>query len=238
MQRKTLLLALLAVPMAASAQFATYSNVTTFSGLSYQPGGAELQGTNTITRMVVDDIEHVPGSTGAAFNLFRFNVTNLNAAAVSARPRVRFYADNGGTPGTYLAGFSFTPISFAANTSTTYFTTITPGAWAVPAGRKMWAGILFDNNSGGTGATATDLNNLGIGIFSPPTVGTSTDNFFLTNAAGSFLVNNPAGTGQTGAAGQGSFGWAFETATPVPEPGTMAVLGLGLAAAARRRKKA
>ena len=55
----------------------------------------------------------------------------------------------------------------------------------------IWAGIAFDNNGGATGATAAQLDNLAQGIFSPPDLGTSADQYFVTTAAGSFAVGQP-----------------------------------------------
>jgi hypothetical protein len=97
-------------------------------------------------------------------------------------------------------------------------------------------GLTFDNNSGATGATATQLNNLGMGLFDPPTIGTSADAMFQTTAAGDFAVNNPAGSlfnfnGNPPAN-------AFFGMSVVPEPATMTLAGLGIAGLIifRRRK--
>lgn len=215
-----------------------YNNIPpTFAGVATS-GGSVNQSGNTITKLLADDI--VPVGAGGIVE-FWFTVGNLNSVAVSARPRIRFYADNAGTPGAAIAGFSFSPISFAANSGNVYFTSIANvfGAPLFTTTGPIWAGITFDNNTGGTGATAAQLDNLGQLVMNPPTLGSSADKLFLTTAAGSNLVNNPAGTVQNSPFGgnpRGNLGWKFNV---VPEPGTMLALAAGLGALfARRRKKA
>lgn len=221
----------------ASAQTAiAYSNTTTFTGFAVSNTGATLIGANTITRLIADDIFFDPaGAPGRFITAFQFSVTNLNTVAVTARPRVRFYADNGsGAPGAVLAGFSFTPISFAANTVQVFNASNAPtvGFVTPSPGTPIWAGITFDNNNGTTGATLAQLNNLGQGTFDPPTLGSSLDRMFQTTAAGDFLVNNPVGaTTNSPFAGAplADFGWQFTVV--VPEPATIGLLGLSSIAA-------
>jgi MYXO-CTERM domain-containing protein len=204
-----------------------YSNVTNFTGQAFSNGGA----VGGITRLVADDISRT-GNAGEALTEFTFSVSNLNTANVSARARVRFYAADGvgGAPGTYITGYSFNPISFVAGSVNTYTTGLLAGGAAMPL--NFWAGITFDNV--GTGISDAQLNLLGQGIFSPPTLGSSGDVAFQTNAAGSFLVSNPAG-GSFNFQGQpaANFGWRVST---VPTPGAMALLGLGGLAVGRRRR--
>jgi hypothetical protein len=107
----------------------------------------------------------------------------------------------------------------------------------VPSG-TFWIGLTFDNNSGATGATDVQLNNLGMALFNPPTIGTSADTAFETTGAGDFLVNNPAGsTFNFGGNPAANFFFGMSVAT-VPEPSTFALAGLGTAALLilRRRK--
>ena len=99
-----------------------------------------------------------------------------------------------------------------------------PASWA-PSRRAprslfessaIWAGIAFDNNSGTTGATAAQLDNLALGIFSPAVVGTSTDQYFVTTNAGSFASDNPVGTlTNFGGPPPADFGWEILTAQDV-----------------------
>jgi hypothetical protein len=203
-------------PSAATASSTVYSNITNFLGQGYANGGAALQSGNTITRLSADDLTPLSGYGGLNVSLLTFSVANFNAAAVSARARIRFYLADGasGGPGTVLAGFSFNPISFPVGVSLWSFNPA--GAMTLPLA-PFWAGVTFDNNAGGTGATAAQLNGLGQGMFDPPTVGTSADQFFVTSAAGSFLASNPAGTlGNFGGAPPANFGWAFDVEQPVP----------------------
>jgi hypothetical protein len=219
----------------------TYDNTVNFTGFGFANGGAANLAGNTITKMVMDDL--TPTGVSGDVTSFKFSVANFDAAAVTARARVRFWnADGtGGAPGTYYSvpaavGFTFNPIAFAPGV-TVFSAGIAPGTFTMP-GTTFWAGITFDDNTGGTGATIGQMNNLGQGVFDPPVVGSSADQMFITAAAGSFFgTNNPAG-GLANFGGQphANFGWEFEV---VPEPTTMAVLGMGLAGfLARRRKKA
>lgn len=218
---------------------AYYSNITNFSGSGFAPGGAANQLGNTITRMVMDDITTVGGGNCIQIT---FSVANFNAVNVNTRARIRFFnADGpGGGPGTYYApggvavGYTFNPFSFAPGVTNLTGTLAAPGGigFAVPAG-TFWAGITFDNNSGTSGATLAQLNNMGVGIFDPPNIGSSTDNFFTSTAAGSFFnVPAPAGAlNNFGGAPVANAGWEF-----VPTPGALALLGLGGLAASRRRR--
>ena len=214
---------------------ASYSNVDTFLGQAFSNGGAELQSGNTITRMVMDDLHLDLGYlAGQNFTQIKFSVANQNTSAVSVRARVRFYlADGaGGTPGTLMAGFTFNAFSFG--TGVTILTGNIGAGLVQPASGVMWAGITFDNNSGASGATLDQLNNFGVGLFNPPAVGSSTDDFFRTNGAGSFLASNPAGAinGAFPDGTPGNFGWELN----VPAPGSIALLGLGGLVATRRRR--
>lgn len=196
-----------------------YSNVTTFLGSTALNGGAANQAGNTITRLTADDI--TPTGTNAGLDVleFRFSVVNLNTVPITYRPRVRFWFANGagGAPGTYYnvpvsVGFTFNPLTLAAGSASVYFTTLAPGQFTMP-GTTFWAGVTFDNNTGATGATAAMLNNLGQGLFNPPTVGSSADQYFHTTAAGSFFTTaNPVGALANFSGNPvANFGWEFTT---------------------------
>lgn len=168
---------------------AMWSNITTFSGLATANGGSANQSGNTITRLVADDAVFT-GNPPHFLGGFSFCVANFNGTAVSARAIVRLYLDSSGLPGTHWIGFAFLPISFTANTTQCYSANISP---IVFPSSNIWLGLTFDNNTGATGATLTQMDNLGVGLYNPVDVGTSADLIFRTTAAGSFAANNPAG---------------------------------------------
>src|SRR5215831_4989945 len=87
-----LVVATLASVTPARSDVVLYSNITTFSGFGVTNGGEANVGGNNITTMVADDITPGPGLGGGTVDDFVFSVVNFNAVAVSARPRVRFYA--------------------------------------------------------------------------------------------------------------------------------------------------
>ena len=190
-----------------------YSNLGTFQNQSFAAGGATQQVLNTITRMAADDLNLV-GTPPYSVNGFRFMVTNLNAVDVSASPLVRFYRTNGagGGPGTLIEARTYNPIVFHAGVVGTIKTSST---FVLPTA-SIWAGITFDNNSGTTGATAAQLDNLALGIFSPPELGSSLDQYFVTTAAGSFASGDPVGTiTNFGGTPPADFGWEILTAQDV-----------------------
>jgi hypothetical protein len=229
-------LAFLATVASTSAQIFAYDNTETSSSGFFLNGGSANQSGNTITRLVADDITPAAGFGGMTIDRIYFSVHNENAAAVSARPRLRMWnADGaGGGPGTVIVGYSFSPISFAAGTSGYFY--FNPSALTVPSG-TFWMGLTFDDNTGGTGATAAQMDNLGMALFNPPSVGTSSDLFFQTTAAGSFFSSNPAGT-LSNLNGNPPANFFFGV-TVVPEPSSLALAGLAvLATVVLRRRSA
>jgi hypothetical protein len=233
--------------IAGSAHAATiYSNVTNFSGSAFADGGATVTAGTDTTKLIADDITVASGFGGAVVDSFSFAVANLNAAAVTARPLVRFYDDDGAGngPGTLLGSFDFNPISFGAD-AVAIFTFTASNLFTVPSGGTFWAAITFDDNAGTTGATQAQMNELGMGIFGPPTVGSSQDSFFETTSAGDFASNDPAGGFfNFGGNPVGDFGWSFDSAaTTTPEPGTgmlslLAAIPLAAYFRVRRRQRA
>jgi hypothetical protein len=220
---------------AASAQEVfVYRNIDTSTSQFYANGGAADVSGDDITRLVADDITPAAGFAGQPIDNLYFSVVNANAEAVTARPRLRMWnADGaGGLPGTFVAGFTFNAISFNANTGYSFF--FSPVGVNVPSG-TFWIGLSFDDNSGATGITAAQLNNLGMALFNPPTIGTSTDNMFETTAAGDFLVNNPAGATFNFGGSPPADAFFGVSVLEVPEPATAALVGLATIAGLVRR---
>ena len=213
----------------AHAQQALYDTTgATFTGTALTNGGA----TSTITRLIADELTYTSPILVDVTQV-KFTIVNLNATAPTFRPRLRFWFDNAGVPGAYYnqstpvanVGFSFNPVSVAANSATTFTGNLGAGSFQLLAGtNKIWYGITFDN-AGGSTATTAELNNLGVGIFTGNVAGSSGTSVFTTTNPGSFFTTaNPVGAITNLAAGQnlglGLFGF-------VPEPGTLALLCLG-----------
>jgi hypothetical protein len=236
---------------------AIYSNVTTAltPGTFQANGGSTLQGTNTITNLIADDLGTIAYPAGASITATRFVVTNNNTAPITVRPRLRFWLQDGasGAPGTYLngappapvapVGFTFNPVTFAPG-STILTGTFLANQWVLPGtSANIWYGITFDNNNNTTGANATQMNNLGMLLYGTPDVGTSGANAWGTNAAGSFFgTANPAGAFIQGPLDPSDpFGGTrlpanFGLELVIPTPSSVALLGLGGLLAARRRR--
>ncbi|MCB1600433.1 MAG: DUF11 domain-containing protein, partial [Xanthomonadales bacterium] len=186
---------------------AVYSNVTNFTGSAFANGGASAG----ITRLVMDNLTFTTYPGVGNVTTLRFSVANLNGTPQSVRARIRFWnadgpslgAGLGNGPGTYYApggtsiGYTFNAFTFQPGVVVLTGNLPAPG-FPIPAGATttLWAGITFDNVNTTTGATNTELNNFGTGLFSPVDLGSSTDVMFQTTAAGSFFApSNPAGAG-------------------------------------------
>jgi hypothetical protein len=234
----TALIGTLARPAAAQV---VYSNVTSFTGSGFANGLATLNGANVQTALVADDINVGTSNGGGLVSSFTFSVGNFNTTAVSFRPLVRFFAANGtGTgPGTLLNGYNFNAVTLNANSVSTLTFTPAGGAFVIPSNGIFWAAITFDNNSGATGASLAQMQNIGQGLFNPPTIGSSQDAFFQSTASGAFTASNPSGGFfNFGGSPVGNFGWTVSIAAP--EPGTIALFlvgGVGLVASVARRRK-
>jgi Carboxypeptidase regulatory-like domain len=198
------------VPQVADPASVYATTTATFAGSAFAPAGQA--NTPAITRLMADDLTFI-GTAPYSIGRFDFSMCNLNVVAVSARPRVRFYLNNAGTPGTNITGFSFNAITIPASSCSTLFANVTP--FSVTSS-QVWAGMLFDN-SGGT-ATATQVNSFAMGIYPVPDVGTSADTFYLTTSAPpagtSYLSNNPGPGATTNLGGTpiANFGWDFRVA--------------------------
>jgi hypothetical protein len=162
---------------------AVYSNLGTFRN-SRSPGRRPRQFLNTITRLAADDLNLV-GSPPYAVNGFRFIVTNLNAVDVSARPLVRFHPHGpGGGPGTLIEARTYNPTCF------------TPASWAPSTAHvrpsTRTSGPARSTTTVARPARRPPARQPGPGHLLAPGLGTSTDRYFVTTAAGSFASDNPA----------------------------------------------
>ncbi len=226
---------LTACPTVAFGAVTIYSNTNNFSGSSVDNSGTTLIGGTEVTRMVADDITFAPGSTGMSINDLTFSAVNDGSSATAARVRIGLWADDGagGGPGTYLLS-SAIPVTLAGDSLS--LISLLALDVPVPADGKLWAGEWFDNY--GTSSTSTELDALGVGLFDPPTVGSSIDEIFATGGPGFVDGNNPAGSLVSfGGSPVANLGFTFNA---VPEPGSIALGALGGLALlqARRSRKA
>ena len=190
-------------------------------------------------------------TTAATYSTVRFDVTFFNAANPAA---------TGTTPvfSTPVASTFFTLSNFAAaaNNRYTFQNTVPGSAPGVTFGAPITLTNL--NNVGvqilvrtettaGAGLVSNPNLSIALSSVTPPVIGSSSLNGFLRNASqpnptdsstsllGSDLrsLNDATGT----AVPNVGVAMRLYTAAPVPEPATMAVLGLGAAALLRRRRK-
>jgi hypothetical protein len=203
-----------------------YSNTTTFSGVGYVPGDATSVNGDLTTPMVFDDITAGPGLGGFSVDQLSFTIFNLNQSSIFAGAVVQIYQADGpdGGPGTLLA--QETTTIFATAESLQLITITSPSMFTMPTG-LFWAGVSFDNAFNEEGAA--QINELGQGIFGPPTVGSSEDVFFQSSSATTIGTANPAGGFfYFGGNPPADFGWSFETAqSTVPEPSSLALSAIG-----------
>lgn len=201
------------VPSVADPASVYSATTGTFSGQAFAPGGQA--NTPAITRLLADDLTLV-GTPPFSIGRFDFSMCNLNAATVSARPRVRFYLDNAGTPGTFITGFSFPPLTVNTGNCSTFNAVVDPFS---VSSNNIWAGMVFDNLL--ATATAAQVDGFGMGIFPVPDLGTSADIFYLTTSAPtagtSFLTRNPGPGATSNFAGMpvANFGWDFRVSASV-----------------------
>ncbi len=227
-----------------------------FDSLSGTPtGNFVLQGPsanvagNGITRLLAADLTINTGGLPTVINQLSFSVYNNNASAVSVRGRLRFWLPDGtpvGTPdppGTYYndgsanVGYTFTANSVAPGTNIATLN-LGSGTFLWPASGTLWAGIVWDNNNGTTGATLAELNNFGQATFQGLACGASSGDGFITSTAGSFFPTaNPTGSRfplpLPPLRGSSSvLGWSV-----VPEPASLVLILVAVAGSASHRPR-
>ena len=213
-----------------------YDNTVNFTGFASTSGAVGPANGSTGTFMDADDIIVLGSEKGKPVSAFTFSGANSNSVAVTASPTVVFWTDNLVSPGTVLAKVRFNPITIGALSVSLFSFTGTTPIFTVPTSGHLWMGVSWDDFSDvtDTGISDSQLALLGQGIFDPPVVGSSDDIFWSSDNFGNNAINNPAGGlfdfGQNPIA---SFG---NSLTTVPEPASMAVLGLGALGLLRRRK--
>jgi hypothetical protein len=224
-------------PPTVIAPGAVYSNVTTFAGTGIT--ATDNPSTSNFSYAIADDLTTTLGNTGKVTN-FRFSIVNFNTAATAITPYVRFFDDDGasGGPGTLLGGFNFNAVNVNAGTATTLgFSPAVAQQFNIPTG-KIW-GVQFFST-----ASAAATQNVGVGVYNPPDVGTSNgllewDSNALATSSTSFTTANPSGFLYTQGYSNGTipsnFGW--EIVATVPEPTTLGALA-GIGAIVARRRKA
>ncbi len=226
-RRHALLLGLaplaLAVVRPAHAQVVAYNDTTTFTGYAAFNTGAATGGTGPTT-LIADDINALAGYAGRQVTQFTFSVYNGNNATTTFTPTVYFYNSDGakGGPGTLLNAVTFLPLTEASGALNLYSPSSTAGFFTLPSG-TFWAGVSFSN------ATAAELNNLGQGLYDPPTIGSSQDLAFHSSAPATTANNPSGGFFSGGGVVNANLGWSFTVAGAVaPEPSPFAVLGIGV----------
>ncbi len=177
---------------------AFYSNVTTSSNSGVPAAGTTMVGGSLVTTMVCDDLRFSTTQATARITGVRFSVVNFDANTVSARPSIAFFQNDGagGGPGTAAGGVTFPAVALPTSSAIIVASDSLSSAINVPvvtSSPVVWACQYFDNNSGATGATPAQMNNLGVAFFNPPDLGTSQDLFFGSFGAGS-TASNPAGS--------------------------------------------
>jgi hypothetical protein len=210
----------------ASADTVVYSNLDEANVrgfITQEPSGFDSGG--LYTRLLADDITPIAGHAGKKINKIKFTIGNAGNTAVTSQLHVRLYESDGffGGPGSLIFAFSGAQVTTPAGE--VQLITFDSSSVFIPLpATTLWAGVTFSD--GGGGATLAQLDGLGQDVISPPTIGTSADEFFITTDAGSFNGDDPDGFfADFGGNPEANFGWEFVV---VPEPSGLAMACLGL----------
>ncbi len=246
-----LALAAVGAPRAGAAVTTVYSDLTPDASGTYQAiGGAATVGTGVGTQLIADDVTPIAGHTGETVSSVQFYLFNGGTSAVTFDAELRFYDNtgsgdasgffSGAAPGTVLSAFdTTTPLTLTPGVIQSYTISLTGSTFALPAG-TFWAGLALDNGNGTTAATADQLNAIGPVYSNPVTIGSSQDEFFQSDDAGTFTGNNPAG-GLYSFSSYGdptaNFGLALVTTSAVPEPASLGIVTAVAAVGLGRRRR-
>lgn len=191
---------------------AFYSNVTTSSNTGATAGGTTLVGSNLVTRMLCDDLQFSTTQSIAHITGAVFTVVNFDSGTVSFRPSIAFFQNDGinGGPGTAAGGVTFGSVTLPTLGATVLSSGPLSSAINVPVDTSnpvVWACQYFDNDSGITGATQAQMDNLGAVFFNPPDIGTSQDLYFGSAGPGSVASDPPGSNQYFGGNPVANFGW-------------------------------
>jgi hypothetical protein len=214
-----------------------YSNTSNFSGDVTQNGSATELDTFDRTGIDADDIMPIAAGVGADVNSITYNIVNLNSTAVVFQPFLSIWAADGagGGPGTLLYSQGLPDISQVPGIEIYTFASGGPTLFVAPG--QFWAGISFDNDNGSLSISSLELNNLGQGIYAPPTVGSSANEVFL-GSPGQQNSSNPTGNLTNFGPGlTADFGWEFDGTLATPEPASALLVAAGLALAGALAKR-
>lgn len=201
-----------------------YSNLDTFTGYGGSFGTSAVSGGVRYTRLICDDLTFDQGTGGTTGNIdsLSFSFGDLNSSGTHvASPGILFYAADGATgtpqsPGTFLAGYQFDPLSFDGGYVYTIDAELGTPLNLTSGTRTIWACVQA-SNAGGSSITQTQLQSMAIGYFDPPDLGSSTNLRFITTNGGDFTgTNSPAGSRQSGTTFNYNVGWYLNGTKTTP----------------------
>lgn len=163
-----------------------------YSNLDNATGSAFNNFTPIVTQFTAiraDDITFTTNPGVGQITNVVLAVYNGSASDITAVIRFRAWLDGGGLPGAWWNGFTSNPITIGTGGAAYNFGPLT---WSVPTPGgtdTLWAGMQF------SGAADLDLAELGMFLYDPPMLGTSSDIMFAGDVGASqFGVSNPTGS--------------------------------------------